>query len=101
MKGKFMLEISDIIAVVRDEKYRSVIETDSGKFARLLDIGEVDGNPNLFILCFEEHQYSLIYLEGDTFVKECGDGWNREFKIYADEGDDEPEYTIKCKMIKA
>lgn len=98
-----MLDIKDVIAVVRNDKYRSSIETDSGKFARLVDMGEVEGNPDLIVLCFDEHQFALLYAADIERIEENSDilHWNREFNIFCGEDDDVPEYTIKCKMIRS
>lgn len=91
-------QINIISQLVRNDDYRVTIESSKGKYERLVDIGTIEGNDNLCVLCFEGHRFALLML--DEFEKISKERGENTYNFYMKVNDNLPEFSIVIKQIK-
>lgn len=90
--------IDTISQFVRNDNYRTVIESNKERYERLVDIGTVDGNDDICVLCFEGHRFALLMI--DEYQKINKKRGENVYNFFMDINDDVPEFTITIKQIK-
>lgn len=90
--------IDTISQLVRNGNYRTVIESNKERYERLVDIGTVDGNDDICVLCFEGHRFALLMI--DEYQKINKKRGENVYNFFMDINDDVPEFTITIKQIK-
>lgn len=91
-------QINIISQLVRNDDYRVTIESSKGKYERLVDIGTIEGNDDLCVLCFEGHRFALLMI--DEYQKISKKRGENVYNFFMDINDDVPEFTITIKQIK-